>query len=119
QPQEMVSQRQNIFRPLSQRRNPELKLAQAMEKIFTKPSFSHGCFQILIGGRYDPHIHRDLSVPSQTVIIGAIQHPQQLHLNMGWQFADFIQEQSSLVGQFEQSRLRSVSPAESTFFVAK
>src|ERR1700676_355476 len=115
----MLGKGDNVFWALSQRRNSKLELAQAMEKIFAETAFSHGDFQVLVGGRDDPHIHCDLAVSSQTVVRSAVQHSQQLDLNMGWQFADFIQEERSLVGQLEKSRLGVVGAAESAFFVAK
>jgi hypothetical protein len=58
-------------------------------------------------------------VSSQTVVRSAVQHPQQLYLNMGRQFADFIQEQRSLICQFEESGLGVVRAAEGAFFVAE
>src|SRR5580704_13912657 len=115
----MFSQRDHVFRPLTQRWNSQLKLAQAMEKILAEAPFTHGCFQILIGCGDDPHIHCDLAMAAQTVIRSSVQHAQQLYLNMRWKLADFIQKERSLVSQFEKPRLRGIGAAEGPFFVAK
>jgi hypothetical protein len=37
----MFSQGENIFRSLSQRRDAELELAQAMKQIFAETAFAH------------------------------------------------------------------------------
>src|SRR5580704_2325718 len=58
-------------------------------------------------------------MPAQTIVGSAVQYAQQLDLNVGWQFADFVQKERALVGQLEKSRLGVVGPAECPFFIAK
>jgi len=90
-----------------------------MEKIFAEAPFFHRCFEILIGRGDDSYIHRDFAMPTQTVVGSPVQHAQQLDLDMRRQLADFVEKESSLVGQFKESGLGRVGAAESAFFIAK
>ena len=91
-PQKVLRQRDNILRPLTQWRNPQLKLPQPMKQILTEAALPHCSFQVLVGGRYNAHIHLDLAIAAQPVERLAIQHPQQLALRLHLQLAYFIKE---------------------------
>ncbi len=83
-----------------------------------RPSLDCG-FEILVGGRDNADIDFDLAVAAQTVEGLAIQHAQQFHLSLQLQFADFVEEQRALVGQFKQTGLGGIGAAEGAFFVSE
>ena len=115
----MFGERNDIFGTLAQRRNAKLKLSETMKEILAEAAFAHRGFEILVGGGNDADIHLDLAMPAETVEGLAIEHAQQLDLRLQLQFADFVEEERALVGQFEESGLGSVSAAERAFFVSE
>ena len=119
QAQEMFRQRNNILRPLAQRRHAQLELAEAMKQILAEAAVLHCGFQILVGRGDDAHVNFDLAVPAQTVERLTVEHAQQFDLSLQLQFADFVEEQRSLVGQFEQPGLGRIGAAESAFFISE
>ena len=90
-----------------------------MKKIFAEASFFHRQLKILIGGRDHAHVNRDFSIPTQTIIRSAVQNPQQFHLDLRLQFANFVEKNRALVGQFKQARLRGIGATEGSLLVAE
>src|SRR2546429_6754450 len=93
----MLSKSCNVFGSLSKRGDAQLELAQTMEEIFAETPFAYCGFQVLICRSHDTNIHADLLVSSQPVVGSPVQHAQQLDLNMRRQFADFVEEEGSVV----------------------
>jgi len=56
---------------------------------------------------------------TQPIVGSAIQNTQQLHLDLRLQFADFVEENWPLSGEFEQSWLGGISAAECSLFVTE
>src|SRR5258708_1146832 len=101
----MFGQSDDILRPLPQRRHAKLKLAETMKEILAKAALGHRGVEILIGGGDNAHIDFDLAVAAEAVEGISIQYAQELHLSLELQFADFIEEERALVGEFEQTCL--------------
>ena len=90
-----------------------------MKQILAKTPFFHRQIKILVGGRNHAHIHGDLVMPAQPEIWRTVEHPQQLHLDLRLQFANFIEKDRAFVGELKQSRLGGIRAAESPLFVAE
>src|ERR1022692_3104691 len=118
-PQDVPSQRSDIVQTLPERRHTQRKLAQPVEKIASETSLPYQPFQILVGGRDNSGIGRDLPGASQAVIRYSVQHAKQLYLHLGIQFADFVQEQCALMRHLEQPRLGVVGSAERPALVSE
>src|SRR5260370_42653341 len=104
----MFGQSDDILRPLAQRRHAKLKLAETMEEILAEAALGHGGVEILIRGSDNAHIDFDLAVAAKAVEGISIKHAQELHLGLELQFADFIEEERTLVGEFEQTCARGI-----------
>ena len=88
------------------------ELAEPMKQIAAESALRNGAFQIAIRRRHNTHVHRNFSDSAETVIRRTIQHAQQFYLQAAVEFADFIQEDGSLMGQFKQPRLGRIGSAE-------
>src|SRR5580765_769561 len=115
QGQEMLGESNDVFRPLAQRRNSQLKLSEAMKQILAEAALAYRGLKVLVGCCDNPDVNLDLAVPAQPVKRLAIEHAQQLHLCLQLQFPDFVEEQRAPVRQFKQAGLRRVGSAERTF----
>src|ERR1700704_3716028 len=101
----MLGQSNDVFGALSQGRNAQLELAEAMEKIFAETAFLYGCFEILIRCGDDPNIDLDFAMASQPVEGLAIQYAQQLYLRVQLKFSDLVEEQRAFVRKFKKAWL--------------
>src|SRR5271163_3197542 len=90
-----------------------------MKKILAKAAGGDGSVEILIGGGDYTHVDCDLTVASQAVEGRTIQHTQQLDLRLKLQFADFVEEERALVGEFEQAGLGRIGPGEGALFITE
>src|SRR6476469_221145 len=117
--QYLLGDPQHIFRPVAQRRNFQLELRKTMVKIAAKAAGTHMLFQVAIGGRHHANVNTDFFAAPKTIVGNAIQYAQKLYLDFKIEIANFIKEQSAFVGEFEESRLKQVGPAECAFFVTK
>ena len=73
----------------------------------------------MVGGGHNAHIHADLFASAQAVIWHAVQHAQQLHLNLQVEIADFIQEKRAFVGHFKESGFWASAPLKAPFSYPK
>src|SRR5207253_2218034 len=87
----------------------KLELRQAMVEIAAEAALLHQVLQIMVGSSHNAHIHADLFAAAQAVIGHAVEHTQQLHLNLQVEIADFIQEKRAFVGHFKKSGLLGIS----------
>ena len=77
--------------------------ADTIEQVFAEGAFLYHFGEVGIGGTHYPDIHFARTAISQYFEGLFLQHPEQLHLATHVQVPDFIQEDGSLVGQFEAS----------------
>ena len=115
----MFRQRHDILDALAQRRHAQANLPQTVIQVAAELPVLHHGLQILIGGGHNAHVNGHFSSSTQPVVCHAIQDSQQLHLHAGFQLAHFVQEQRSVVCQFEQPRLGRIRAAEGASFVAE
>jgi hypothetical protein len=115
----MLGQGNDILGALAQGGHAQLKLAKPMEKILAKAAGGNGRIEILIGGGNDTDIDLNLAVTAEPVERISIQDTQELDLSLQLQFADFIEEERTLVGKFEQAGLGRIGARKRAFFVAE
>ena len=114
-----IHQRKDVFLAIAQRRDEDGDDGEAVVKILAELVFAHRFFQIAIGRR--DHAHVDLHVahaahaPDDLVF----QHAQQLGLQQGREFADFVEEERAAVGHLEQALLHLLGVGERALFVAE
>src|SRR5690242_18009523 len=115
----MLGESDDIFWSLAQRRNPQLKLAEAVKQILAEAALAYCGLEVLVGCGDNPDVNLDFAMPAQTVEGLSIKHAQQLHLCLQLQFPDLIEEKCASVGKLKQARLRCVGAAERAFFVSE
>src|SRR3954454_25300461 len=115
----MLGKGHRVLRPLAQRRNSQLKLAEAMKEPLAEPSFSYSCLKVLVRGGNDADVNLDLAMSTEPAKRLPIQHAQQFHLPLQLQFADLVQKERSPVGEFKEPRFRRIGAAEGAFLVSE
>src|SRR5216684_3374138 len=117
--QEELRQRPDIIGPLPKGRHMNLNSAQAVKQIGAESAGVYGFLKIYVAGSHHTHVDRYLARSTQPVIWNSIENAQKLHLRLGIQFTDFIQEKRSVIGGFEQPLLHGVGAAECAFLVSE
>ena len=117
--QEELRQRSDIFAPLPKGRHVNLDGAQAMKQIGAESAGVYGFLEVHVTGSHHTHVGGHLARSTQPVIGYSIENSEQLHLRLGIELADFIQENRSVIGSFEQSLLHGVGAAEGAFLISE
>src|SRR5579864_5609163 len=115
----MLGESDYIFGSLTQRRNPQLKLAETVKQILAEAALAHRGLKVLVGCGDNPDVNLDLAMSTQPVERLSIEDAQQLHLCLQLQFPDLVEEKRASIGKLEQARLRCVGAAERAFFVSE
>ena len=76
-------------------------------------------FEIAVGGGDDADIHLDGAVAADAFEFALLQHAQQLGLDAGRNFADFIQQNGAAVGQFKAAFAFVQRAGEGAAFMAE
>ncbi|MND98241.1 hypothetical protein D3C80_905840 [compost metagenome] len=103
--EEELGQRQDVPRPFAQRRQADGCHVQAVEQVFAKMPGHHRIGEVDVGRRHQAHVDRDRRARAQAHHFALLQHPQQFHLHVQRQVADFIEEQRAAIGRFEPAGL--------------
>src|ERR1700689_1637750 len=90
-----------------------------MEEILAEATCCDCGIETLIGGGDYTDIDCDLAMASEPVERRSVQHAQQLDLRLNLQFADFIEEERALVGEFEQAGLGCIGTSKGSLFVTE
>src|SRR5882724_1048252 len=115
----MSRQRLDIFRPLAQRRQIELKAVHPIEQIRPKNSVSNYRIDIAISGGNDANVNFDFAYSANPKECPCFYCSQQLGLELGRQLSYFIQKQSTAIGQFNQSEFPRFGARECAGFISK
>src|SRR6266699_4932855 len=94
-------QQSNILSSFSKRRNLNRKNLEPIKQITTKGSAGYRSIQITIRGGDDTNVDLDGLRSSDPLEFPFLKDPQQCNLRVRRQFAHFVQENRSAVGQFK------------------
>ena len=97
----MIEEPGNIFLAVPEGRNNNGYDIQTIIKVLPEPVFPDRLLNVAVRRGNDPDVRLNRLVSADPFELVLLQHPQQFYLHRGGQFADFIQEQRSLVGCFE------------------
>ncbi len=117
--QKMIGEGDDVLRPLSQRRNLQVKLAQSMVEVTAECARLDELLQRLIGGGNHLDIDIDLAIAAQPVVRCAVQNAQQLDLQFGVELTDLIQQDRAPVGQLEQPFFAALGAAEGALLISE
>ena len=116
----MLGQGQDILGPLPQGRNVHGNDVESVIEIPAEGALGHLFFQIPVGGGHDAGVHRQGSGAADAVEPAVLEHGQQLHLELGRQFADFVQKDHAVSRQLKDSPLsRPVGPGKGAGLIAE
>src|SRR3546814_12514706 len=73
--------------------------------------------QVLVGGREDAHVHRDLDRGADRADVLFLDRAQQLDLHRQRQLGHFVEEQGADVGGLEQAGLAGVGTGEAALLL--
>ena len=88
-------------------------------KIFPEPAVCNRLVKVYRGGGEDTYVDVDHTFAAQTEEFLILQHVQQLGLKVGGQVRHFIQQNGSLIAQFELARFRRYGSGESAALATK
>ena len=113
----MFGQQRDILGALAQSGDAQGQCVNAEEKVLAKAFFRHHVAQVLMGSGNEANINHPVADFAQTAKAFFFQHLQQLGLHLHINVADFIKEDRSFVGNFQQSTLGGDGAGEGAFFV--
>src|SRR6185437_7920269 len=114
-----VGQQRNIFLPLAQRRQSNLKNVQAIIEILAKLAFLKRFFDHFIGGGDDSHVHGNFVFSAEPAYARIFEDAKEFRLCAHGHLTQLIEQQRPVLGQFEATGAPFQSSGESSFFMAE
>ena len=108
----MPDQGREIFAPLPQRRQHDRKHIETVEEIASESSADDVVREPAIRRRDDAHVHGRRAGAAEPFELAALEHAQELGLQLEGQLADFVEKDGSALRQFEAARLRRMRAGE-------
>ena len=102
--QETVNERRNVLPPLAQRRHLDDEGAEPEIQILPKRSGLDGRTQIAIGRGHDAGVDLDVALTADAPNLALLQSPEQLRLDGGRDFADFVEEDACRCRRLRRGR---------------
>src|SRR5438093_46824 len=103
--QKVLGERQDVARPLAQRRQREGEHGQAMVEILAEASALDRRSEILVGRRQDPHVDVLVARRAQPAHRALLEHLEQLRLERLGEEAHLVEEDRPAVRGLEQAGL--------------
>src|SRR5258708_6515114 len=116
---EMRQQQGYIFAAVAERRNLKVDHVQAVVQILAEAALAHESKEVDVGSGYDAHVDFELLGAAETHEFALLNHAQKLGLRFGADGSDFIEENSALIGDFEEALLGSNGAGECALHMAK
>src|SRR5579864_261800 len=117
--EKMGEQRRHVFAAIAQRGKHEMNYVQAVVQILAKAAFADKRQELNVGGGHDADIHFELLCSAKPHELALLNDAQQLGLRFRADGGNFVEENSALVGDFEESFFGSDGAGESAFHVTE
>src|SRR5262245_16568697 len=98
---EKLSQESHVRNPVPQRWNLDRNHGKPEEKVFAKFFFGNHLLQISVGRRNDTGIYEDCLEAADSLEGLLFDDPQNLGLDGGMQFTNFVQKHRALICELE------------------
>src|SRR5258708_35935852 len=115
----MGEQRRNIFAPITQGGQRQMNDVQAMVKIFAEAAFADEREQFHVGSGDDADVDLDLLGATETHEFALLNYAQKLGLRFRADGGDFVEEDGSLIGYFEETFFGGNGTRKSAFDMAE
>ena len=116
---EVLHQRGDVVRPLSQWRNVQGQDVEPEQQVLAELPLLGRFGEVLVGRRDDAHVYRDRSLAAEPLDHAGLEHAQQLRLRLEAQVADLIQEQGPAIRQLEAAHAPLGGAREGAALVAE
>src|SRR5690606_20979312 len=111
--QEQLGELDDVVAALAQGRHRDHSAGEAIEKIFAESTFGDFVAEVAMSRRDHANVDgSDLGGLAETGELAALEHPQQLDLELERQLADFVEEQGPAVRLLEYARLVAIGTGE-------
>jgi hypothetical protein len=101
---EVLGQFEDVAFALTQRRQLDRELREAVVQVLAEFAFADQRRQIAVGRGDDPHIDFVGVVGTQRTNLAFLQHAQNLRLQRQRHVADLVEQQRAAIGRIEQPR---------------
>src|SRR6266699_2661677 len=112
-------QQNNVLSSFSKWRNLNRKNLEPIKQITPEGPAGHGCVQVTIRGGDDTNVDLDGLGASDPLEFPFLKDSQERDLSVRGQFAHFVQENRSAVGQFKAAESALHGSRESPLLMAK
>src|SRR4051794_28785078 len=96
-----------------------LKTVDAVKQVSAKRSVTDDCVEISVRRRDDANVDFNFSHPAYAKESARLDGAQQLRLQPGGQFRDFIKKQRAAISQFDQAELAGLGSGKCARFIAE
>ena len=110
--QDEPGQLRHVAATLAQRWHAQLDHVDAIEQILAELALLNQLAEVLVGGREDAHVHRNLVATADGAYRLLLDRAQQFHLHVQRQFGHFVEEQRAALGGLEQAFLVGAGTGE-------
>ncbi len=109
----------HVAATLAQRRDAQFDDVDAVEEILAEQALFDQRGEVLVRGREDADVHRNLVAAADRAHRFFLDRAQQFHLHVQRQFGDFVEEQRAALGGLEQAFLVDMRAGEAALAVAE
>ena len=109
----------NVFATVAQRRQLQVDDVEAVIEIFAEAAFPDQREQIDVGGGDDAHVDLELFGAAEAHELALLNHAQELGLRLRADGGDFVEEDRSLIGDFEEAFFGGDGAGERAFHMAE
>ena len=116
---EVLRQERDVLPPLAQGGHRDRNDVQPVIKVFAELPLRDRARQVAMRGRHNAHVDRDVGLSPDPAEGPALEHAQELGLELQRHLPDLVQEQRAGVREIEQALLEVLGVGESTLLVAE
>ncbi len=115
----MLCQRQDVARPLAQRRQGQREDIQAIEQVFAETPRRDFFTQVSVRRRQHAHVELNHVATAEAFDLTFLQHAQQLGLQRQAHLGDLVEQQRTALCLFELAGTGTYRTGEGAFLVAE
>jgi len=116
---ELAGEVRDILHAVAQRRDLDGDDVEAEEQVLAEFLALDAFLEVPVGGGDDADVDLDGAVAADAFEFAFLEDAQELGLDLGRDFADFVQEDGAVVGEFEAALALGDGAGERALFVAE
>src|SRR5262245_17381743 len=116
---EVIDEERHVLDPLPEWRDDDRHDVEPLVQIVAEGAARDGLPEVRVGRGDEPDVDLDRARAADALDLALLEHPQELHLEVGPQGADLVEEQGAPLCQLELSELPLVGSGERAPLVAE